>query len=108
MPRKGHTNNPNGRPKGVPNKNTAELRENLRKLVEFNQKKMQKWLDKVGEKDPAKAISLINDMSEYVLPKLSRAEVVAEVINEYEIDLTSLDDATLDKLIGKAKNAKAE
>lgn len=76
---KGNTNNPNGRPKGVQNKVTKETREAFRTLVENNTDKFQGWLDKVAEKNPAKAFELVMNLSEFILPKLSRTEVKAEI-----------------------------
>jgi hypothetical protein len=73
--KKGETGNKAGRPKGTPNKATAEAREAFRKLVTTNLPKMQEWLDQVAMDDPYKAIDLMIKMSEFVLPKLARQEL---------------------------------
>jgi len=74
MPKKGETNNPNGRPAGVPNKATRDIKEAYRMLIEKNLDNLTGWLEKIAEKDPEKAIRIINDLSEYVIPKLARQE----------------------------------
>ena len=74
-PKKGTTNNPNGRKPGVPNKVTKDIKEAYRQLIEKNLDNLTGWLEKIAEKDPEKAIKIINDLSEYVIPKLARSEL---------------------------------
>lgn len=61
--------------KGIPNKTTAEIREGFQLLVENNLDKIEIWLDKVAQENPLKALEIIHKFGEYILPKLSRAEV---------------------------------
>lgn len=49
--RKGIRNNPNGRPKGVPNKITADLRQRISKFLNDNWEGMQADFDKMEPKD---------------------------------------------------------
>jgi len=88
--------------KGVPNKSTKEIRDAFQMFVENNVGNFEEWIAKVAEKNPAKAIELVKDVGEYILPKLSRTEVKAEIKTE-EVDLSkfstddlenSLDDST--------------
>jgi hypothetical protein len=78
VPKKGETNNPNGRPVGVPNKNTSAIKEAYQMLIENNLDNLTKWLQLIAEKDPEKAIRIISDLSEYVIPKLARTDLRSE------------------------------
>ena len=73
--KKGVVTNPKGRPKGKPNKTTAEIREAYQKLVEDNLTNMTKWLGEVAMENPEKAMELMLKLSEYMIPKLARQEV---------------------------------
>jgi hypothetical protein len=77
-----------GRPKGTPNKVTAEARAAIAMFVEGNAGRLQGWLDAVadGTKDkktgeyitqpnPARAFELFQTVVEYHVPKLARTEV---------------------------------
>jgi hypothetical protein len=75
-----------GRPKGVPNKSTANAREAIAKFVEGNSHKMEEWLQQVAEgvrneddkyivlPNPEKAFGMLQSVMEYHLPKLARTE----------------------------------
>ncbi len=72
----GQSGNPNGRKKGSKNKATKEIREAYQKLTEDNLDNMNRWLLQVSHEDPAKAMDLMLRLSEYIIPKLARQEVV--------------------------------
>jgi len=72
---KGHAGGP-GRGKGTPNKTTREIREAYQNLVEMNLENMTTWLSSVAADDPEKAMDLMLKLSEYIIPKLARQEVV--------------------------------
>ena len=76
--KKGETNNPNGRPKGVPNKITADIKESFQSLVEGNLSNIGTWLEQVADKDPAKAIDLLIRLSEFILPKIRAVELTGK------------------------------
>jgi len=64
-----------GRPKGVGNKSTNEIKEAYQKLLEANLDNMSTWLAQVAAKDPKEAIDLMLKLSEYLVPKLARQEL---------------------------------
>jgi len=80
-----------GRPKGTPNKATAEARETVRALLDANLPYLQTWLyntaeglkdDETGKyivlPNPGKACDIVQNMVEYAVPKLARTEVVGD------------------------------
>lgn len=72
----GESGNPNGRPKGAKNKKTQQIREAYQKLTEDNLDNMNLWLAQIAAEDPAKAMQLLLNLSEYIIPKLARQELV--------------------------------
>lgn len=96
-----------GRPKGSPNKSTKEIRDAFQCFVENNVGNFEEWIARVAEKNPAKALELVTNLGEYILPKLSRTEVKAEITTD-EIDLSNLPQETLDKLINENDTDEAE
>ena len=78
------TENNRGRPKGSPNKATAEVRAAIATFAENNAHKLEEWLNAVAEggngraPDPAKAADLFLKAIEYHIPKLARTEVTGQ------------------------------
>ena len=68
--------NTNGRPKGVENRNTREIREAYQRLVESNLENMSLWIADIASENPEKAMDTMIKLSEYVIPKLARQELV--------------------------------
>ena len=95
-----------GSRKGVPNKSTKEIRDGFQMFVENNIGKFQQWIDEVAEDNPAKAIELVTSLGEYILPKLSRTEVDADITAEIKpkIDYSKLDKETLKRVLEALKN----
>ena len=65
-----------GRKPGTVNKNTKQIREAYQKLTEDNLDNMTLWLHQIAADDPAKAMDLMLRLSEYIIPKLARQELV--------------------------------
>jgi len=64
-----------GRPKGVPNRSTALVREAIAKMAEDNAENFNKWLTDVAASSPEKACDIYLKAIEYHIPKLARTEV---------------------------------
>ncbi len=71
--RKGHTNNPNGRPKGALNKKTKEAMSHAQQLIERMEQhpKFNSFLDNLSEKEFG---DLYKNVLEYLEPKLQRMQ----------------------------------
>lgn len=65
-----------GREQGTPNKITKDVKEAFQMLVESNLDNLNTWLLQIATKDPAKAMSLIIDIAEFILPKLAKSESI--------------------------------
>ena len=85
---KGHTNNPNGRPKGSSNKITTEVRECVSQLLYEEVTKLKTALDEVRQESPSKYIELVTKLLPYVAPKLSSIQVT-EDMTEKKLNLPS-------------------
>lgn len=63
-----------GRPKGVPNKATRDVREAIAEFASANVERMGEWLQAVAADDPGKALDLYLKAIEYHIPKQARVE----------------------------------
>lgn len=81
---KGESGNKNGRPKGVPNKTTQQIKEMIVGLV-GNQ--MEKWpavIDKMMKDDPVEAMKITGRLIDYVLPKQTKIDLEGEINHKVE------------------------
>jgi hypothetical protein len=68
-----------GRPKGVPNKATANAREAIGRFVDGNSDRLNQWLDEIYANDgPKAAFQCFSDLIEFHVPKLARTEHVGD------------------------------
>lgn len=64
-----------GRPRGTPNKATANAKEAIARFVDANAERLQGWLDEVAADEGAKAaLECFKDFMEFHVPKLARTE----------------------------------
>lgn len=96
LPRVKRVPNPNGRPKGVPNKVTQTFRETINRLLEDNRHNIAKWIQQIAEgtpdvlnaegkviragrpPDPGQAAQRLANLAEFAAPRLSRQETVGD------------------------------
>ncbi len=92
---KGKTNNPSGRPKGVPNKTTTDLRQWINNFIDDNREQIKKdW----KSLDPKDRIILFEKLLKYSLPTLQATSLTT--------DFEKLTDEQLDFIINQLKNGK--
>ena len=68
-----------GRPVGALNRSTEQMKLNLARATNNTLNYLSEDLEKIRKKDPEKAIELALKIMEYMIPKLSRSEVKAEI-----------------------------
>jgi hypothetical protein len=88
----GQTNNPNGRPKGVPNKVTSDLREWINKFLDGKKKQIQKDWKALEPKD---RVALFEKLLKYCIPTMQATSLT----HEFE----KMSDAELEEALAKLK-----
>lgn len=68
-----------GRPKGALNRSTEMMKLTMARAANRTLDNLSDDLEKIRKKDPERAIELALKVMEYVLPKLSRTEMKAEI-----------------------------
>ena len=86
------TNNPNGRPKGVPNKISADLRQRISDFLNNKWASVETDFDTL---EPKERLMFFERLLQYSIPK--QKEVT-------KIDIGSLTDEEVDQLLDKALN----
>ena len=77
------------RPKGSPNKATAEAREAIARLVDGNAHRLNIWLDEIYETKGAEAAGrCMMDVIEYHVPKLARHEHTGQNGDKIKVEVT--------------------
>lgn len=85
---KGHTNNPNGRPKGSPNKLTSDMRGWLTAIIDKNRKQMEKDLKAL---EPKERLQMLEKLMQYVIPKQQAVSA--------DIDFSKLSDDQINTIV---------
>ena len=88
--KKGQTNNPSGRPKGTPNKITADLRMKINAIVENQIDSIEKDLQSL---EPMQRLQIVEKLISYCVPKLQA--------QSFEIDFQNLSEQQLDVIINQ-------
>lgn len=70
---KGRTGNPNGRPKGTPNKITATVRGWLLDMIQKNQEQLEEDFKSL---QPLERLAMLEKLLPYVMPKVQNATEV--------------------------------
>ena len=71
--------NKTGRPAGALNRSTEQMKLTLARAANNTLNNIAEDLEKIRKKDPERAIELSLKMMEYVIPKLGRTEIKAEI-----------------------------
>ncbi|HEY5591827.1 MAG TPA: DUF5681 domain-containing protein [Paludibacter sp.] len=90
---KGQTGNPNGRPKGQPNKATAELRERIKNFLDGNFESVQSDFQNL---EPVQKLAFYEKLIKYVIP--------VQNSNELKLDFEKMSDSELDQIINRLIN----
>lgn len=88
--KKGTTNNPNGRPVGVPNRITGNLREKINSILSDNIDRVQDDLNSLDAKD---RLQVLEKLLSYVLPKLQAQSI--------DIDFSNMSEENIDAIINQ-------
>jgi hypothetical protein len=78
-----------GKKKGTQNKATSEIKQAYKNLIENNLDNITIWLEQVAEKNPDRALGILIDLSEFVVPKLARTETKHE--GELNVNITPIE-----------------
>ena len=87
---KGKTGNPNGRPKGSPNKTTQSVREWLTRLIDDNREQIRKDLAAL---EPKERLQVLEKFMQYTVPKMQSVEA--------RVDIDGLSDSQIDQVINE-------
>ena len=90
---KGHTNNPNGRPKGRPNKITQDTRAWLSAVIDKNRRRMERDLKAL---EPKERLQILERLMQYVIPKQQATAAT--------VDLERLTDEQVNQVINTIIN----
>lgn len=87
---KGKTNNPNGRPKGTPNKITQDMRQWLSTVIDKNRRQMERDLKALK---PKERLQMLEKLMQYVIPRQQAVKA--------EVDFATLTDDQLNTIVNQ-------
>jgi hypothetical protein len=91
---KGMTNNPNGRPKGIPNKSTNDLRQWIADFIEGQREQIvMDW----QQLEPKERLQMFEKLMRFVLPTLQATTL--------QTDFERMTDEQIDRIIEELKQA---
>ena len=98
----GISGNPAGKPKGAGNKVAEEIKQAFAQLLQNNVPQLEEWINRVGERDPAKALEIYTKISERFVPQLSRQEVTGadgkDLFQNVSFNFITADDESTDPI----------
>jgi hypothetical protein len=95
-----------GRQKGTPNKSTSKAKLFITAILEGEEDRIREALAEVYEKDKSQYLDWVGRNLEYVIPKLARTELEAEITDAFEKKLT--ENFTDEELIEFARKRAAK
>lgn len=90
----GESGNPNGRPKGSPNRTTAEIREHIQKVIDGQYERLQADLDSMS---PFQRTMMVEKLTKFFLPQLAKNEDTVEHSGDINITVSYLDNPDTEK-----------
>jgi len=108
MPKKGQTNNPNGRPLGSQNKVTTDMKIWVNNLLQNNKELIENDLKSL---EPHQRVAIFEKMLNYSIPKLSSVSMENVIKQEYEELkklLESAPEEAINQIVERINNIKNE